>query len=150
MQPPTPEEPAIAEKEQETDGKCDRYFPSCDLLAAHAARTQAREGEENEAEKFGVERGVEQSRVPLKVIQYLIHDTEIPAGAGYSFITKPVNIDNGEKHAQGAHELNHFGQPPQIVFALHKISFGQIYCPETVIERPVSHRHPQAFHITCN
>lgn len=54
--------------------------------------THARQAEEQDAEQFGVENGREQSRGPLEVGKYPVHDAERSAHFVQPAKTEPIDV----------------------------------------------------------
>ena len=63
-----------------------------DPFAAYAARAQAGESEQHEAEELGVERGVKEPRSTLEPGQYPVDDAGCSAELFQSAVAEPVNV----------------------------------------------------------
>lgn len=82
-------------------------------------RAEAREGEENDGEKFGVEDAAEKFRRAVEIQQNSVHDADVHTPFQNLFVAVPIDVYNHEQNAERPHKIHDFGQPPQIVFLLH-------------------------------
>ena len=113
------QQPAAAKEQQYAGGSAKRDPAAGDLLAADASRTEARKGQKQQTEQFGVKGRREESRRPLEVHQDLIDEGRVPTYGRNPRIGVPVKMNEREQQAERPHELHDFGETPQVVFLLH-------------------------------
>lgn len=92
-------------------GSAKRDPAAGDLLAADASRTEAREGQKQQTEQFGVKGRREESRRPLEVHQDLIDEGRIPTYGRNPRIGVPVKMNEREQQAERPHELLTLARP---------------------------------------
>ena len=70
-------------------------------------------------QEFGVEDGVKQPCLTVKVQQDAVNHTDVDAVPLYGSITIPIDIHHHKDDAHGTEKVHDFRQCPQIVFLLH-------------------------------
>lgn len=73
------------------------------LFGFDAPRSQTGKGDEQNAEKFGRQRGRKQPAGSLEIGKDLIDRRVTPAQTGYSAVTEPIKMNNQQNNADCPH-----------------------------------------------
>ena len=73
------------------------------LFGFDAPRPQTGKGDEQNAEKFGCQRGRKQPAGSLEIGKDLIVRRDTPSQTGYSVVTEPIQMNNQQNNADCPH-----------------------------------------------
>ena len=80
-------------------------MPPADLAVTDALGSVATNGEKQKSAEFGNHGRREQRRRPLDIQQKAVDESPCQAASGQPLVTKPIEMEDKEKHAQPTGEL---------------------------------------------
>ena len=94
-------------------------MPPADLAVTDAFSSVAADGEEQKGAELGNDGRRKQRRRSLDIQQDAVDERPCQTAAGQPAVTKPIEMEDKEKHAQPTGELHDTFKGAQIIFLLH-------------------------------